>query len=279
MAHRRKTTSRNTKSIKVSRGRRSSRSRTADQGVAVARVALPLLVIVVLVSALGLVGFFGYKSVTNSKFFDLRDVDVRGTSRTSQDDVKRTVVGSLERSGLWDADLGSIKSKIEKFPFVKSASVSVDLPSKIRVNVTERIPAAIVHTTTGNYLVDSEAAVLAPVGPADKEFPFVLRGWDESKTEKAIPDNVARLKMYRRMLDEWKQFDLTSRVKEVNLVNVREPVAVVEDSGRSITISLAKDNMGKSLKTAIEAISGKGSRIISVDAAGVYPIMQFRDQN
>jgi hypothetical protein len=90
-----------------------------------------------------------------------------------------------------------------------------------------------------------------------------------------MPDNLARLKLYRKMLDEWKQFDLTSRVKEVNLANPREPVAVIEDSGRSITVTLAKDNLGKSLKTAIEAVSGKGARVKSVDAEGIYPVLQY----
>src|SRR5438046_388321 len=75
----------------------------------------------------------------------------------------------------------------------------------------------------------------------DKAFPFVLYGWDESKTEKAGPDNLARLKLYRKMFDEWKQFDLASRVKDVNLSNVRAPAATIEDSGRTIAVSLAKD--------------------------------------
>ena len=97
------------------------------------------------------------------------------------------------------------------------------------------------------------------------------------KDEKAGPENLVRLKVYKKMLDEWKQFDLASRVKEVNLSNPREPIAVVEDSGRPITVTLAKDNLGKSLKTAIEAVSGKGAKVKSVDAAGVSPVIQYLD--
>ena len=51
----------------------------------------------------------------------------------------------------------------------------------------------------------------------------------------------------------------------------------LEDSGRPITVSLAKDNLGKSLKTAIEAVSGKGAKIRSVNAAGLYPVIQFQE--
>ena len=77
------------------------------------------------------------------------------------------------------------------------------------------------------------------------------------------------------MLDEWRQFDLTARVKEVNLANPRDPIAVVEDSGHTVAVSLARDNLGKSLKTAIEALVGKGARVRSVDAGGVYPVLQY----
>ena len=55
------------------------------------------------------------------------------------------------------------------------------------------------------------------------------------------------------MLDEWTQFDLASRVKEVNIANPREPVAVIEDSGWAISVILWCDSAGKSFKTAIEA--------------------------
>ena len=39
--------------------------------------------------------------------------------------------------------------------------------------------------------------------------------------------------------------------------------------------TLAKDNLGKSLKTAIEALSGKGAKIKSVDAEGISPVIQY----
>jgi len=133
----------------------------------------------------------------------------------------------------------------------------------------------VVQLTSGNFFVDSDGTILSAATASDKDLPIIIHGWDESKTEKAMPDNLARLKLYRKMLDEWKQFDLTSRVKEVNLANPREPVAVIEDSGRAIAVTLAKDNLGKSLKTAIEAVSGKGARVKSVDAEGIYPVLQY----
>jgi cell division septal protein FtsQ len=258
-------------------GRKVSQTRGPGASHGLSRYVLPLVIIIILLGGIGFFAFFGYQTATASGFFGLKSVDVRGAERTSADDIRRIVSASAEKPGVWNADLADIRVRIEKFPFVKSAAVSRILPSGIRVNVIERVPAAVVHVTSGNFLVDSEGVMLAAASPNDRQFPFVLHGWDESKTEKAVPDNLARLKVYRKMLDEWTQFDLASRVKQVNISNPREPEAVIEDSGRAISVSLARDSLGKSLKTAIEAISGKGAKIKSVNAEGVYPVIDYLD--
>ena len=276
MAKKRKTTSRS-KAASVKLKSRSARSRARGQAatVALGRFVLPAVISLLLLLCIALLGYYGMDRVTGSEFFALKTVDVTGTQRTPVEDVKRLVTATVEQPGVWNADLELVREKLEKFPFVKSAAVSRALPSGVRISITERVPAAVVHTKTGNYLVDGEGVMLAAVKTEEKDFPFVLYGWDESKTEKAIPENVARLKVYKRMLDEWRQFDLASRVKEVHITNPREPVAVVQDSGRNIEITLAKDSLGKSLKTAVEALSGKGSRVKSIDAGGVYPVINY----
>ena len=276
MAKKRKTTTRSkAASVKLSGRSAASRRRSTIGTRSFGRFVLPLIIFCVLAGCLVFLGLSGYRTATASGFFGLRNVEIRGNERTSSDDIRHIIAAAVEKPGVWKADLSDIRTKIEKFPFVKSAAVSMILPAGIRVNVTERIPAAVVHLKSGNFLVDSEGTILAIATASDQNFPFVLRGWDETKTEKAIPDNLARLKLYKKMLDEWKQFDLASLVKEVNLTNPREPVAMVEDSGHSIAVTLAKDNLGKSLKTAIEALSGKGAKVKSVDAEGIYPVIQY----
>ncbi len=262
-------------SVRVRGNGPASRSRSRIATRSFSRFILPLIIIGFLLGALLFLGLSGYQTATASQFFGLRNIDVRGTERTSNEDIQRIVASSVEKPGVWNADLSDIRSKIEKFPFVKSAAVSMTLPAGIRVNIIERIPVAVVQLKSGKYLVDGEATLLTAVKVSDKEFPIILQGWDESKTEKAIPDNLARLKVYKKMLDEWGQFDVAGRVKEVNLANARQPVAVVEDSGHEIAITLDRDELGKSLKTAIEALTGKGSRVKSVDAGGIYPVIQY----
>lgn len=272
MAKKRKTTARlRKKSVRVST--RSGRHPASEVG----KYVVPAVLLAILLTALGFLSVAGYRSATASSFFSLDHVEVIGNDRTPREDVTKMVTSMAEKNGVWHSDIAEIKARIEKFPFVKSASVSRSLPSGIKVTLLERVPAAIVKLSFGDYLVDTEGTLLVPVRGEEKNFPFILQGWDETKTEKAVTDNLARLKVYRKMLDEAKQFDVSSRVREFNLANLREPVAVVEDSGRPITIALARDELGKSLKTAIEAVNGKGSKVKSVDSGGVHPIIQYLD--
>jgi cell division septal protein FtsQ len=278
MAKRKKQTTRSKTKTTRARSRRVSRPSVAHGiGFAVGRYFLPLAAIVVLLGATVFIAASGYDTFARSSFFSLRNVDVRGVDRTPADDIKRVVSSSVEKTGVWNADLAEIRVAVEKFPFIKTAAVSRMLPGGIRVNVTERTPVAVVKLSSGNYLVDGEAAVLALANEKNNDLPFVLQGWDESKTEKAVTENLNRLKVYKKMLDEWKQFDLASRVKRVDLSNPRDPVAVIEDSGNQIAVTLGKENLGKSLKSAIEAASGKGGKLKGINAEGVFPVLQYNE--
>lgn len=254
---------------------KAQKSRRKGNSLSFTRFILPLSICGVMTIATIVIVLLGYETATTSAFFKLSRVEVNGNDRTSADEIKRIVTSSVEKSGVWKADISDMRSKIEKFPFVKTAAVSLALPAGIRVNITERQPVAAVRFSFGDYLVDGDGVVLAAVSPNEKAFPVIMHGWDESKTEKAVGDNQARLKLYKKMVDEWTQFDLSKRVKALNLTSVREPIVVVEDSGRDIAVTLAKENFGKNLKTALDAVSGKGARIKSVDAGGVFPVIQY----
>jgi len=240
---------------------------------------LPGAISLCLLICLGVLMFFGYRTVTASNFFDVREVAVAGTNRASNQEIERIARGEVERTGVWNADLPDIRQKIEKLPFVKSAAVSRSLPNGIKVVVTERVPIAAVQLSAGEYLVDDEAAILAPVDKNEQQPLILIRGWDEVKSEKALKDNAARIKMFQKMSADWGEFGLGKRVKEVDLSDMLEPKAIIEDSGRRIAVTLSRDEFSKSLKGAIEAVAGKGDRVKSVNSSGVYPIVEYLGGN
>lgn len=254
----------------------SARRRSSNGPSRIGNFVLPFFLSFCILVCLGVLGFLGYRNVTASGFFDVKAVEVSGVERSSKQDIERIIESQTERSGAWNADLTEIKGKVEALQFVKTAAVSRVLPGGIRVNVVERIPAAIVRLSSGDVMVDNEGRILAPVEKKENKLPFAMIGWDETKTEKAVTDNLSRIKIYARMLDDWKQFDLASRVKSVDLADLREPKAITEDSGLPVSIALGKDNFGDHLKKGINAIVGKGEIFEAVDLVGQNMILAPR---
>jgi hypothetical protein len=227
---------------------------------------------------LGALCVLGYQTVTASDFFSVANVDVDGVGRASAGDIRRVVEMQTEKSGVWNSDLPGIKEKVERLPWVKSASVSRVLPTGISVQVVERVPQALVKTNAGTMLIDADGSVIAPAKEKEAEFPFVMTGWNEVKSESAGKENVERIKMYQKMLVEWKEFNLSARVQSVDLTDTREPRAFVEDSGTVVSIALGRDKFGEYLKRGINAIVGKGEMFEAVNLVGQNMILAPRKQ-
>jgi len=277
MAARKKTVKRKT-SVTAPKRRRpvASTNRKSKRDVSrIANFVMPLILMAVIIGCLGFLGVMGYRTVTASEFFDVKRIDVRGTSRSSREEIEKIVAGQTERSGAWNADLNTIKERVERLMFVKSVAVSRVLPSGVRVDVAERIPLAAVRLSSGDFLVDGEGEVLSTLSKPEEKFPFVMRGWDEGKTDKARKDNVERVKLYGKMLEEWQSYELASRVKELNLADAHDPKAVIEDSGANVSIAVGKESFGKRLKAAVEVVAGKGGQVPSVNSAGLYPVLEY----
>ncbi len=237
---------------------------------------IPLILCALITGCISVVAFMGYSTVTASNFFDVASVDIRGIERASKKDIATIVNSNAEKTGVWNADLLEIKQKIEKVTFVKNAAVSRVLPNGIAVQVVERLPAAVVRIGTKDFLADAEGSILAPAEKNEKRLPFAMLGWDEAKSEKAGKENVERLKMYQKMLVEWQDYNLATRVRSVDLADTREPKAILEDSGLPVTIALGKENFGHYLSNGIKAILGKGQMFEGVNLVGQNMILQPR---
>ena len=266
------------KTVKPVTKRRTAKSRrnnakSSDTG---RNFVLPFFLSFCILICLGALGFLGYRTVTASDFFNVATIEVRGTERASKKDIERIVSGQSGNSGVWNADLGLIKQRIERVPFVKSVAVSQVLPNGIRVDVKERVPKAIVRLGSGDFLVDAEGEILSSVEGNEENLPFAMAGWDETKSEKALKENIERVKLYQKMLSEWQDADLASRVRMINLADLREPRAITEDSGTTVSIAVGRENFGQHLANGIKAIVGKGSTFEAVNLVGQNMILAPR---
>ncbi len=265
----------------IERTPRSGGKRKRPRGTAIGHSRfggffLPLFLSICLLICLSVLGYLGLQSVTASKFFEVRSVDVRGTVRAPREDIARIAMTAAEKDGVWNADLDDIKARIEKVPFVKSAAVSRVLPGGLSVHVVERVPIAVVKTPGGDVLVDSESNILAKANPEEPELPVTVIGWDESKTERASKENLERIRLYQKMLAEWRERGLIARVHGVDLSDLRDPRAITEDSGNQVTISVGRESFAEHLKNGAAAIAGKSDMFDGVNLVGSNMILTSR---
>lgn len=253
---------------KSGESRRVRKSGTQSFSLALSERIVPLAASGFILACLAVILGLTYKTLAASEFFKLQTVEVRGAGRASSSDIEKIVRANAERTGVWNADVLAIKQKIENVTFVKHASITRDLPSGITVKINERIPVAIVRIGGEDFLADGEGEILSTASTTEEELPFVMLGWDEAKTEKSGKENLERLKMYQRMVTEWRDYDLVSRVRSVDLADLREPRAVLEDSGLPVTIMLGRENFGQQLSSGIKAIVGKGNMFEGVNLVG-----------
>ncbi|MGH9947445.1 MAG: cell division protein FtsQ/DivIB [Pyrinomonadaceae bacterium] len=254
-------------------------ARSNDRSRVFGQFLLPLFIFVCISICLGALGYLGYQKVSASDFFEMKRVEIVGAERSSKTSIESIVRTEAERPGVWRVDLADLKLRVEKLPFVKTAAVTRVLPGGIRVQIVERQPMAIVTRGGKNYLVDSEGSILAASEKTEENLPFAIIGWDEAKTEKSYKENIERVKVYQKMLGDWRAANLLSKVQAVNLVNLHEPKAMITDSGLPVAIAVGRDNFSENLSNGIRAIVGKGNMFEGVDLVGSNMILAPRKQN
>lgn len=240
-------------------------------------ILIPLFFIVCIVFCLGFLFLMGYRTVTASSFFDAKTINVRGINRVARTDIEKIVRSRSEQDGVWNTDLEAIRADIEKFAYVKTVAVSRVLPNTIEVRVDERIPRAIVRIGNGDFWVDDDAQILGKVGKDEMRSDFNLRGWDEAKTEKAQKDNRERIKVFRKMQDDFQQAGVSEKITSVILNDLQDPQATIEDSGKTVSVYLGKEDYGRRLQRALDVIGGKGNQIESLISHGAGVTAKYRE--
>ena len=126
---------------------------------------------------LGCVGVMGALAtaagLVRSPLFDVDHVDVRGAERTP-----RAAIVAAGRLGdtppLMDVDTDEVARRVEALPWVLDATARKDWPATVRVDVTERRPAAVLPAGEGLWaLADRTGRVLAVGTDKPAELPVL----------------------------------------------------------------------------------------------------------
>ncbi len=101
--------------------------------------------------------------------FKIKQVRVEGLKYVRKEDFIR-FVGDPKGESILSYDMKDAMKRIEGHPWIKSAIVRRDFPDEVRFELVERTPAAVVQTSSGKYIVDSDGFALAKESGPGWEF-------------------------------------------------------------------------------------------------------------
>lgn len=231
---------------------------------------VPAFLKLVLAIVVGILIFAGYRAAASASFFQVRKIEVQGTSHVSADEVQAIVRKEVEKTGVWKADLNGMNTRLESLPWIRTAVVSRVLPDGIRVRISERVPRAVVRTASGRFRwIDADAVLLGEMLPTDQIPAFFLRGLNEEDPEGALKENRERVAKFLELQQAWDAAGLSERVSEVNLIDIRDVRAQLAGDNSQIEVRLGSQDHGKRLQDALNVLDEKqianGSRIIYID--------------
>jgi len=239
--------------------RPARRDREPGEGIAARLRSLvgyvPLALRIGLIAIIALVGLVGYRAAASADFFKVRNVETRGATRASHDEIKATVLRDVGETGVWRADLEQVSRHLESLPWVRSAIVTRVLPDGIRVRITERQPRAVVRTNGGRFMwVDDDAVFLGEMLPTDQMPAFLLRGWNEEDSAAAQASNRERVRAFVEFQREWDAQSISERVSEVNLQDLRDVRVQLAGDDAQIEIRLGGQDQAARLRKALTVL-------------------------
>jgi cell division protein FtsQ len=210
------------------------------------KVMLAILFVITLV--------VGYRVASSASMFQVRTIDVVGTSRTSAEEIEGLARRAVARTGVWRANLPALSAELGRLPGVRRAVVSRVLPDGLRVRVTERVPIAVVRTSGGHFVwVDEEGVGLGEMKTGEQLPPFFIHGWNEDGTAEAGKENSERVRKYLEAVREWQAIGIAERVSEITLFDVHDVRAQLSGNDSQIEVRLGAEGLSR-LKMGLDVL-------------------------
>ncbi|WP_319471122.1 FtsQ-type POTRA domain-containing protein [uncultured Pseudodesulfovibrio sp.] len=147
-----------------SKKKRSGSSLTGAGQVVVRSVMTLLMLSLVAVLGVGLL--YGYRYITTSHYLELKEIHVTGNSRLSYGDILKNADVALGLNCL-EMNVGEVEENLSRNPWIQSVAVRREFPNRLRINVSEKVPAFWIRQGDGLYFADARGKVIAPMHPGE----------------------------------------------------------------------------------------------------------------
>jgi cell division protein FtsQ len=163
------------KKVKGNRRKREKRPRDWKK---IFHVGLQISLLTGSLALLAVGCFLGMKLVSDSGYFRIDSIRVQNQSRVSESEI--LALSDIRKgTNIFDLDLDMIGKKIEENPWIATARVERVFPREVIIQVTERVPKAVVNLGY-LYYVDGSGEIFKLLDPGDSlDFP-VITGIDRN---------------------------------------------------------------------------------------------------
>lgn len=210
-------------------------------------------------------GLLARSAIVNSQLFEIASINVVGTKALTPEDV--TARAAIEPGEtLLRVDEDAVVKRLLEDPWIKDASISRRLPSTLRIEVTERAPAAVVDTGLSFWFVEKTGRVIAESVVSSATVVPVIRDVPDFVGE---PGNVSDSDALRNALAVLSGLseELRATVKSVSAPSVSE-TTVLTATGVEIMVGEAVHMPEKSVIVS-DILAAKGADVVFIDVRSI----------
>ena len=107
--------------------------------------------------------------IVTSPRFDLKNVAVEAGTPRVPAAVLREALAPFQGENLVLLPLANVEAAIRRNPWVDTVEIEKELPDRLRIEVTERRPVALLEKGAGLVYADQEGKPIAPLAPSELE--------------------------------------------------------------------------------------------------------------
>ncbi len=202
-------------------------------------------VICVAAAAFLLLSFYRY--LVTTPYLQIKEIMVVGGKRVSSQEIM-DIAGLKTGINTLSIDLGEVRNRIEKLPWVKEVQIRRVLTHGLKVSVVERKPFVLIDIDNTLYLMDEDGVVFKEADYADKvDLPIITGiGMEELlEGESSVTDLLFSALDLVKLLSRKNTVVSFDKISELRLISDRGIALCTNDD--NMTIYLGKDDFVKKL--------------------------------
>ncbi len=204
-------------------------------------------------------------AVSGSQLFEIERVDVVGVSSLSAEAViARAALGEGETLLRVDGD--AVVARLLEDPWIREASVKRRPPSTLRIEITERVPAAVVDTGVSFWFVESQGRVLTESVPSSATVVPVIRDIPDFVAEPGVTSESVALLNALDVLSGLSE-ELRSTVRSITAPSI-DKTTLLTTTGVEIMVGEAVNMKEKSV-IVTDILAAEGDRVVFIDVRSI----------